>query len=751
MADIEMKLKEILTLIVVGLLVVSGFSVAVGFTVDDEPQENDPVEIYDWHDLDEIRDDLDGDYILMNDIGKDTEGYEFFNRPHNPTHRRWEPIGGHGRQEDFNGRFDGQGYEIRDIKINRPDKDNIGLFGTSNGMLKNINIINANMSGYSSVGSLVGYNRQGWVSNSSATGDIRGNRKVGGLVGENDAMVYNSYVSVDVEGNSGVGALIGEKRGGYIKNSHYNLDECFINGDHHVTNGALFDEQYQDWIEDKNLDIEDYDSIEYAGGYYEIRDVQGIRDLLGFAWDDEYKFRLVEDIDLSDEPGLYIPYLEADFYGDGYAISNLKLDLPFLSCLGFFGLNNGGNISCVEVLDASVIGNGRVGGLVGFNKGVVSNSHITGDIGSDRGQEIGGLIGLNRYIVSESSSKGNVTGVRNVGGLIGHSDGMVENSYTSANVTIIWNTGGGLIGLTRGGTVKNSYAAGDVSGDSGIIGGLIGQNDVTVSNSFSTGNVIGENQVGGLVGINIGNIRNSYATGDVSGNRRVGGLVGNNRDLIRNSYSIGKVNGNNDTGGLVGQNQEGIVFNSLWNVDTSGITKSDGGIDKTTTEMKDIATYTDPSTSRLQKPWDFIGHPYDDEDIWDIDEEEEIKDGYPFFSWEIRSELKINIVGEGKLEVNGEELEDGSTKEYLDDTCIDLKALPEEDWEFMKWTGDILEGEEESSEKINIVMDECKEITVVFEEKEYDEIPGFTSLFLLLASAIAVAIKQKKSKNTRDI
>ena len=73
------------------------------------------IEIYDAADLDNIRNDLSGHYILMNDI--DLEGTE------------WKPI---GKCEDgtsdyrnpceitderFSGIFDGQGYEITNLSI----------------------------------------------------------------------------------------------------------------------------------------------------------------------------------------------------------------------------------------------------------------------------------------------------------------------------------------------------------------------------------------------------------------------------------------------------------------------------------------------------------------------------------------------------------------------------------------------------------------------------------------------------------
>ncbi len=201
-------------------------------------------------------------------------------------------------------------------------------------------------------------------------------------------------------------------------------------------------------------------------------------------------------------------------------------------------------------------------------------------------------------------------------GLFGSITGTVENvGLVGENVTGSTNVGG-LVGLNYG-TVSNSYSTGSVSGSSGV-GGLVGYNyQGTVSNSYSTGSVSGGADVGGLVGLNARTVSNSYSTGSVSGTSRVGGLVGVNYigATVSNSYSTGSVSGSEYVGGLVGWNY-GTVSNSFWDVETSGRTTSDGGIGKTTAEMKTRSTFTDAG-------WDFTN-------VWDIDGV--TNDGYPFLA-----------------------------------------------------------------------------------------------------------------------
>jgi len=160
----------------------------------------------------------------------------------------------------------------------------------------------------------------------------------------------------------------------------------------------------------------------------------------------------------------------------------------------------------------------------------------------------------------------------------------VVNAHVNSTAYI-----GGLVGVNLG-TVSNSYSTGSVTGIWSA-GGLVGNNLGTVSNSYSTGNVTSDTGVGGLAGGNSGTVSNSYATGGVTGKVSAGGLVGTNNGTVVNSYSLGNVTGNSYVGGLVGYS-EGTVTNSFWNTETSGQATSAGGTGKTTAQMRNIATFS---------------------------------------------------------------------------------------------------------------------------------------------------------------
>ncbi len=375
------------------------------------------------------------------------------------------------------------------------------------------------------------------------------------------------------------------------------------------------------------------------------------------------------------------------FDGNGYEIQDLYINRTDEKAVGLFGVTDGAELTEVGVVDADVKGGFVVGGVAGDNGGKIYGSYTTG------------------YITSTSGG---------VGGLAGHNSGSISNSYSTGAIrgddTV-------LGGEKYEGTIFGSYATLDVEGDG--VGGLLGYNTGTVSTSYATGDVTDLDfapEIGGLVGENKqGPIFDSYATSDVNGTDHVGGLVGYLYDsTVSNSYATGKVRGKDTIGGLVGESYECTIENSFWDIETSGMNTSAGGTGKTTAEMKDVSTYTDTATEGLKESWDFAGDPNDDgatEDIWGIDENGTINDGYPFFTWEEEPEvhvLTINTVGEGSTTP-----EEGSST-YEKGTEVTVEAMPAKGWYFNNWTGDY-EGEQEN-QTINITMDKDKEVTAHFEE-----------------------------------
>ncbi len=571
----------------------------------------------------------------------------------------WEPLAEYIDADSiaFTATFDGNGYDITNLYINRPAALAVGLFGYADAGagIRNVRLSSVNVTGHQWVGGLVGYNT-GAISNSQATGDVTGmdagtanGQIVGGLVGYNNGgIIEDSHHEAGiVSGNNQIGGLAGVNAGTIRDNSY---SRSTVMGQQYV--GGLVGYNYGGTI-----------SASYATG-----DVTGT------------------STDPSTDPSTSIGGLVGFNYGD---ISDSHASGPVSgekSIGGLAGVNWGVTISNSHAT-GRVTGTGTselIGGLVGYNNGTISNSYASGAVTGDR--EVGGLVGQNEdgaistshatgdvtgtdietnaccigglvgdnhgdgTISDNSYATGAVTGHREVGGLVGYNTGAISTSHATGDVTGTETTFrstqiGGLVGLNEDGTISSSYATGTVTGSqrSGAYtgehaGGLVGANQGgAIDASLSTGAVIGSDNIGGLVGANInsrtsiGTISTSYATGSVTGTSKVGGLVGWNYAAIRASYSTatvraadgsagglvganhtdpyapdppstgtisasystGTVTGTRDVGGLVGQNDGGTIDDSYWDTETSGVTTSAGGTGKTTEELQTPTDYTD--------------------------------------------------------------------------------------------------------------------------------------------------------------
>jgi len=473
------------------------------------------------------------------------------------------------------------------------------------------------VTGGSRVGGLVGWNAYGTATHCYSTGSVTGNDSVGGLVGSNGWMgpggdgpigyVHDCFSVGAVNGTGrAVGGLVGGDSPDTVTHSVWDMETSgllgsaggvglttaemmdpnmlalngFANDPNWVldagrdyprlawegTRGAIIPEPKIDWLEGQGT-AEDPYRVDTADQLI----------LLGKAsilWDKN--FVLGADIDLN--PVLPnrrvfgqapIQVFTGVFDGKGHTISNLTIKGS--GYLGFFGQLGSWWAAGTEVRDL---------GIVGVN--------ITGS-----GNRVGGLVGqmVNICRVTRCYSTGAVSGSGEVGG---------------------------LVGLNWHGYVGQCYSTGAVSAISWYVGGLVGDNWGHVTECYSTCVVDGNGCVGGLVGYNDeGTMTQCYATGAVSGDWAVGGLVGANDGSVTHCYSTGAVSGRSDVGGLVGSGWASHVC--FWDIETSGQSRSAGGIGKTTAEMKNIQTY-------LNEGWDFVGEIVNGtHETWQMPEE----GGYP--------------------------------------------------------------------------------------------------------------------------
>jgi uncharacterized repeat protein (TIGR02543 family) len=174
----------------------------------------DPYQLADWYNLDNLRDYLGSYFILTNDLDLSCIGYTELASETGHEGKGWEPIG--NLTDPFAGSFNGQGYEISDLFIDRPDESDVGLFGVLDiaGVIENVCVVSGNVTGYNNAGGLVGRNDGTIINNTYYTGNVTGNLNVGGLVGYNFfGTATDAYSAGIVTGQSNVGGLFGWDRG----------------------------------------------------------------------------------------------------------------------------------------------------------------------------------------------------------------------------------------------------------------------------------------------------------------------------------------------------------------------------------------------------------------------------------------------------------------------------------------------------------------------------------------------------------
>ena len=684
-----------------------------------------------------------------------------------PNAAGWQPI---GNSDDgfFNSVLEGNGHTIAHLYINRSDEDIVGLLGSVafNAQIQNVRLVNVNVKGGLNIGSLAGLNDgiiinvrvtgtvsgrsevggltsrnanqiissfanvtvtasqdfagglvggnsisnvgpTAFISESGASGNVIGDRFVGGLSGRNFGNIINSYATGSATGSNAVGGLVGLCNTDCIIENTYAVGTVIgtstvggLVGDHSglviasywdtqtsgqsaspggdskttaelqspTAPGATAMATYYGWSADiwdfgnatkypllrvsvadpdrdgdMVLDVTDIDDDN--DGLIEIHTIDDLHEIrhqvdgsgkkqnaedtnnttgcpplgcIGYElarsldFNDVNSYRdyrintewTVADYANDSDHGWHpLPAFRAIFNGNGHIIRNLQINRVEHNNAGLFGvLHLQGRIEHVELVYPNVRGQSNVGGLVGNNNGVISDSYVR-DYDTDASTR-----DTSKYIEAISGSVGGLVG-RNNGG--GASIGDIINSGAVIDVQIKQNTSAAGINANAGGLagfnlnsaeIINSYARGNVKGPCGV-GGL-------VANNFSTEKSDPEQN---------SKIINSYATGDVitgfgncnvDGNVRSGGLAAVNSGLISNSYTTSCwASGTADVpsgrrGGVV-QNNSGRINNSYYQTECDGLQQTPSGSNRTQNQLRQLPTASNLYSEWLVNEWDF--------------------------------------------------------------------------------------------------------------------------------------------------
>lgn len=626
-------------------------------------------------DLKAMANNLDWDYQLGNDIDLNDQD--------------WAPIG--TEEEPFTGTFDGNGYTISNFKIDLDNEDYVGFFGVAEDVMitnlklseytikggdytgalvgellgtenniKKCEFTKGKVEGDTHVGGVAGYMEKTTVTQSYVTGtvkggyyvggivgtskynkinnvfslaDLKGSNYVGGLVGKSLALTVleNAYVVGGVNGQSStVGGLYGQNKKLLITNCYYNkvASTLVTNTDEAKTTVEMRKEAtYENWDFDTIWDIDEEITYPYLSDLTKPEGIEKAVEMLGSGTaEDPYIIRSVEHLkQINDNLSAYyklgnnidlagvewVPIgsdntpFTGTFDGDEFKISNLEFDNSVTDYVGLFGVIDNATIKNVTLAQVSVGGHNNVGALIGQARGTSKSI-------------------INCHVLS-----GEIIGNTNVGGLIGSSNDIISAAYfvqkCSTNVTVRgrYNNIGGLIGWYRG-SISECYTTGDIIGgqyeeNSVNIGGLIGNyvgwtqyeyrgwhyySIGHVVKCYTTGNVKGETNVGGLLGQqNYGFTQECAATGNVEGTVNVGGLIGWSNVteqtgephyvVLENNSVLSNVTGGSYVGGIVGCSDNTMTITNCYSAGKVEGTNNLGGLIGDITGVTITSSYYD--------------------------------------------------------------------------------------------------------------------------------------------------------------
>lgn len=545
----EWLVRAILLLIMGLLPVLSVAQEEINPFAGGEGSGENPYQIENWEQLNEVRNYLDSSFILINDLDQNSTGYDDLASPAANEGQGWEPIGTY--VESFTGSFDGNGYTISDLFIDRlglntveeDSSDNSNSDGTPDG----VGLFGYISTGLFSDGTMLKTDHEDSIFNTGIENlhlenvNIRGVIGVGAVAGVNEGLLSNVSVSGEVKGLLITGGITGANIGIIVQGS--------------TDANVLFD--VERLIELNNVEQEA--DIPFLG-------IGGMGGLAGYN---------IGGVILSNSGG-NVGFTEEVIT----ELEELVVEEEIFLGIGFFPIG--------------------YGGLVGINEseflGAVTVSYSTANVGGLFGT--GGLIGLNgfdfflkgkSFIPFDFNSSLDIADFDNYLNDLGSLE--VRDTYATGTVNGLYSTGG-LIGGNSG-SVYNSYSAGKVGLFEEALGDMDEEIPIDPSKRVEEDPEFYEELgLGGLIGEGFGFLPLKY-------NSDIESFRFSFRDLENSVQEFSKMFD-------IEEEPESQVFNSFWDLQTSGIPVSGGGTGLNTREMKTIFTY-------LNVSWDF-------NNLWAIEE-----------------------------------------------------------------------------------------------------------------------------------
>ncbi|MGE8204612.1 InlB B-repeat-containing protein [Heyndrickxia sp. NPDC080065] len=527
--------------------------------------------IYTAEDLNEIRNNLKGKYILMKDIDltQATSAGGAFS--HNGA--GWEPIG--SDESPFSGVYDGNGHALKGLHITISSTQNInaGLFGyCESAEIKNLQLVN----------SLYSIEK---INKNDDNSVLYSNVKAGGIASE----LHNST----------------------IKNSSFNgvinvttLNNFVFNSINTQTNiGGIAGFSDQSTIEQSQNSGDIIVETKNKSGDKAIRSSDSVGGIVG----ENYLSKMNNDINsgtVTVASSSEIAKNESLYAANIGGIEGASQQSELVGCK---------NTGTVQGKTSSRDLKLNVGGITGSSGDSTFNQLVNeGKVEAVDARQVeyesygyavyvGGVVGYVRdSTLNDCQNHGEIIGIE-AGGIAGivNGDSTLKNCENTGKIHGD-STSGGIAGSFNGSTLTKSYNSGEISGDREA-GGLVGNSSgSSISDCYNTGTIHSHNPSGGISGTISykSTISNCYNTGQIYGGS-AGGVVGQLLgSTITDSFNNGKITSNGSGGGgIVGRGQDKIIIKRSYNIgrvvdqqenpiyQSGGIL---GGIDEELTQTNDI-------------------------------------------------------------------------------------------------------------------------------------------------------------------
>jgi len=483
------------------------------------PPPADTIGIYTAQDLSDMRNNLSGNYTLMNDI--DMTAFT-------ASGDGWIPVG--TAAEPFTGILDGNGHAITGLRIYKYPQNTTsfvgGLFGYGTGMtVKNltlsvdINTVAARAGRYLILGGIIGKADRVTLSGCTVTAKIKAKAEttdIGGLIGlatlyqqnETGGIVIENCTTTGEINTSGraydLGGIVGEAERLFVTNTvnHIKLYGLCTAPDKESTAAGIVGRFTSGAIKDTTND----------------------------------------GIITTDVSSVYMTNTSSAYAGGVAGLAVPVYSYSFPQKVGITGCLNKGAINSERMGTIT-----QAGIVVKLGSGIIADNENQGDIRNFTAYEGGafgivadsgsaditrcinkadilcssisaaGITDCPRSAVSQCSNWGTISSLKSAGGIAiinvkGH--GTISNCLNAGEISGSlgsFQTIAGGIAAANNNSIQDCYNIGTIRG--GAAGGIVGQNDEygTVSNCLNAGSIFAAGSWdGAMVGINFGVVSNSY-------------------------------------------------------------------------------------------------------------------------------------------------------------------------------------------------------------------------------------------------